>query len=125
LIWATWCQTARGCQFQLTQAADGGHCYLPEPNLIREAAKILGVGTELIGPCLDELVAGEGAVCEPVPASGDAEDGHVDYDFAELDELAHAVRTRGAGRRHTALTHRLNPVRQASQPERPAPGKDS
>jgi exodeoxyribonuclease V alpha subunit len=59
-----------GLQYTLSQAADDGHCYLPEPNLIREAAKILGVGTELIGPCLDELVAGEGAVREPVPASG-------------------------------------------------------
>jgi exodeoxyribonuclease V alpha subunit len=60
-----------GLQYTLSQASDdGGHCYLPEPNLIREAAKILGVGTELIGPRLDELVAGEGAVREPVPASG-------------------------------------------------------
>src|SRR5262249_57548416 len=58
-------------------AADDGHCYLPEPNLIGEAAKILGVGTELIGPCLDELVAGEGAVREPVPAAGDAAGGTV------------------------------------------------
>ena len=67
-----------GLRYTLSQAADdGGHCYLPEPNLIREAAKILGVGTELIRPCLDELVAGEGAVREPVPASGDAEDGTV------------------------------------------------
>jgi exodeoxyribonuclease V alpha subunit len=39
-----------GLQYTLSQAADDGHCYLPEPNLIREAAKILGVGTELIGP---------------------------------------------------------------------------
>ena len=100
------------------------------------------------------------------------EDEQVDYDFAELDELAHAyavtihrsqgseypavviplttsswmmlqrnllytgvtrakkliilagsrralaqaVRTRGAGRRHTALTHRLNPAGPGSQP---------
>jgi exodeoxyribonuclease V alpha subunit len=100
------------------------------------------------------------------------EDEQVDYDFAELDELAHAyavtihrsqgseysavviplttsswmmlqrnllytgitrakkliilagsrralaqaVRTRGAGRRHTALTHRLGPARHGSQP---------
>jgi exodeoxyribonuclease V alpha subunit len=100
------------------------------------------------------------------------EDEQVDYDFAELDELAHAyavtihrsqgseypavviplttsswmmlqrnllytgvtrakkliilagsrralaqaIRTRGAGRRHTALTHRLNPTRHGSQP---------
>ena len=30
--------------------------------------------------------------------------------------LAQAVRTRGAGRRHTALTHRLGPARHGSQP---------
>ena len=60
-----------GLQYTLSQAADDGHCYLPEPNLIREAAKILEVGRELIGPCLDELVADEGVVREPVPA-GDA-----------------------------------------------------
>jgi exodeoxyribonuclease V alpha subunit len=66
-----------GLQYTLSQAADDGHCYLPEPNLIREAAKILGVGTELIGPCLDELVAGEGAVREPVPAADDAGGGTV------------------------------------------------
>jgi exodeoxyribonuclease V alpha subunit len=61
-----------GLQYTLSQAADGGHCYLPEPNLIREAAKILQVGKELIGPCLEQLLAGEGAIREPVPASGDA-----------------------------------------------------
>ena len=61
-----------GLQYTLSQAADNGHCYLPEPNLIGEAAKILQVDRELIGPCLDELVADEGAVREPVPASDDA-----------------------------------------------------
>src|SRR2546423_351429 len=61
-----------GLQYTLSQAADDGHCYLPEPNLIREAAKILDVGRELIGPCLDELAADEGVVREPVPASDDA-----------------------------------------------------
>jgi exodeoxyribonuclease V alpha subunit len=60
-----------GLQYTLSQAADDGHCYLPEPNLISEAAKILEVGRELIGPCLDELAADEGVVREPVPA-GDA-----------------------------------------------------
>ncbi len=61
-----------GLQYTLSQAADNGHCYLPEPNLIGEAAKNLQVDRELIGPCLDELVADEGAVREPVPASDDA-----------------------------------------------------
>jgi exodeoxyribonuclease V alpha subunit len=34
--------------------------------------------------------------------------------------LAQAVRTRGAGRRHTALTHRLNPAGQAMPTQTPA-----
>jgi exodeoxyribonuclease V alpha subunit len=66
-----------GLQYTLSEAADDGPCYLPEPNLIRDAAKILQVGTELIGPCLDELVAAEGAVREPVPAGGNAPGGTV------------------------------------------------
>src|SRR6266496_4238349 len=66
-----------GLQYTLSRAADDGHCYLPEPNLIREAAKILEVGRELIGPCLDELAAGEGAVREPVPAGGNAPGGTI------------------------------------------------
>jgi exodeoxyribonuclease V alpha subunit len=60
-----------GLQYTLSQAADDGHCYLPEPNLISEATKILDVDRELIRPCLDELKADEGVVGEPVPASGD------------------------------------------------------
>ncbi len=60
-----------GLQYTLSQAADNGHCYLPEPDLIREAAKILEVDRELIGPCLDQLVADEGVVREPLSASGD------------------------------------------------------
>ena len=66
-----------GLQYTLSEAADDGHCYLPEPNLIREAAKILDVDRELIGPCLDELAAGEGVVREPVPAGDDATGGAV------------------------------------------------
>ena len=59
-----------GLQYTLSQAADNGHCYLPQPNLITDAAKILEVDRELIGPCLDELVAAEGAVRELVPGEG-------------------------------------------------------
>jgi exodeoxyribonuclease V alpha subunit len=60
-----------GLQYTLSQAADNGHCYLPEPDLTREAVKILQVDRELIDPCLDELVADEGVVRESVPASND------------------------------------------------------
>jgi exodeoxyribonuclease V alpha subunit len=55
-----------GLQYTLSEAADDGHCYLPEPNLITDAAKILDVPHELIGPCLSELAAEEGVVREPV-----------------------------------------------------------
>jgi exodeoxyribonuclease V alpha subunit len=59
-----------GLAYTLSEAADEGHCYLPVPNLIGDAAKILDVPAELIGPCLDELASTEGVVRETVPASG-------------------------------------------------------
>ena len=43
-----------GLQYTLSQAADNGHCYLPEPDLIRDAAKILEIDQQWIDPCLDE-----------------------------------------------------------------------
>ena len=67
-----------GLQYTLSEAADNGHCYLPEPDLIREARKILQVDQELIGPCLDALAAAEGVVREPLPASVDASRGTVE-----------------------------------------------
>ena len=57
-----------GLAYTLSEAADDGHCYLPAPNLIADAAKILDVPAELIAPCLDELAAAEGVVRETVPA---------------------------------------------------------
>jgi exodeoxyribonuclease V alpha subunit len=66
-----------GLQYTLSQAAENGHCYLPEPDLIREATKILQVDQELIGPCLDGLAAEEGVVREQLPASGDPTRGTV------------------------------------------------
>src|SRR5437667_92289 len=58
-----------GLAYTLSEAADDGHCYLPAPNLIADAAKILDVPAELIAPCLDELAAAEGVVRETVPAA--------------------------------------------------------
>jgi exodeoxyribonuclease V alpha subunit len=60
-----------GLQYTLSQAADDGHCYLPEPDLIRDAAKILELDQKLIGPCLDQLVVEEGVVREGVQTSRD------------------------------------------------------
>jgi exodeoxyribonuclease V alpha subunit len=66
-----------GLQYTLSQAADNGHCYLPEPDLIRDAAKILEIDQQWIDPCLDELAAEEGVVREPVPARADVSSGSV------------------------------------------------
>jgi len=57
-----------GLAFTLSEAADDGHCYLPAPNLVADAAKILEVPAELITPCLDELGAAEAVIREEVPA---------------------------------------------------------
>jgi exodeoxyribonuclease V alpha subunit len=58
-----------GLAYTLSEAADDGHCYLPAPNLIADAAKILDVPTEMIAPCLDELAAAEGVIREELPGS--------------------------------------------------------
>ena len=39
-----------GLAYTLSEAADDGHCYLPAPNLIADAAKILDVPADLITP---------------------------------------------------------------------------
>jgi exodeoxyribonuclease V alpha subunit len=64
-----------GLAYTLSEAADEGHCYLPAPNLMADAAKILEVPAELITPCLDELAAAEGVIRETVPATGPAGSG--------------------------------------------------
>ena len=55
-----------GIQYTLSEAADNGHCYLPEPNLLTDAAQILGVPADLVRACLAELAAAEGVIREPV-----------------------------------------------------------
>ncbi len=59
-----------GLQHTLSEAADDGHCFLPARSLIADAAKILDVGRDLVGPCLDELAAADGVVRETVLAGG-------------------------------------------------------
>jgi exodeoxyribonuclease V alpha subunit len=58
-----------GLQFALSEASDDGHCYLPEAELITRAAGLLGVDGGLASRCLEELVAEEGVVAEPLPAA--------------------------------------------------------
>ena len=50
-----------GLAYTLSEAADDGHCYLPEPNLVTDAAKILEVPADMIAPRLDAGLAAEGA----------------------------------------------------------------
>ncbi|WP_327003603.1 ATP-dependent RecD-like DNA helicase [Dactylosporangium sp. NBC_01737] len=56
-----------GLQYTLSEATDSGHCYLPQEQLIADAAKILDVPGVLVGTCLDALVAEEGVVRERLP----------------------------------------------------------
>jgi len=64
-----------GLAYTLSEAADNGHCYLPEDQLVKEAVKILEVEAELIPPCLAALADAEGAVREDLPrAPGEEND---------------------------------------------------
>jgi exodeoxyribonuclease V alpha subunit len=58
-----------GLQFALSEASEDGHCYLPEAELVTNATGLLGVEVELAGRCLEELVAEEGVIAEPLPAA--------------------------------------------------------
>ncbi|MBN6037072.1 ATP-dependent RecD-like DNA helicase [Amycolatopsis sp. 195334CR] len=60
-----------GLQFTLSEATGGGHCYLPDTELIAEAIKILQVDTGLVIDCLAELVDEEGVVREELPDGDD------------------------------------------------------
>jgi exodeoxyribonuclease V alpha subunit len=74
-----------GIRYTLSEAAEQGHCYLPEPNLITDAAEILSlpptsasaqppesassvpVSPELVRTCLADLAVDDGVVREEVP----------------------------------------------------------
>lgn len=56
-----------GLQYTLSEAADNGHCYLPQDRLVEDAVTILDVPPDLTRTCLDELAAEEGVVREEMP----------------------------------------------------------
>jgi exodeoxyribonuclease V alpha subunit len=58
-----------GLQFALSQAAEDGHCYLPETELVAKATGLLEVEGELARRCLEELVQEEGVAAEPLPTA--------------------------------------------------------
>ncbi|GGM10753.1 MULTISPECIES: SF1B family DNA helicase RecD2 [Micromonospora] len=57
-----------GLAYTLSEATDDGHCYLPVPQLIADAVKILEVPAELVTACLDDLADTDGVVRETLPA---------------------------------------------------------
>jgi exodeoxyribonuclease V alpha subunit len=61
-----------GLAYTLSEAADDGHCYLPEHLLIADATKILGVPEGLIEPQIPDLAAEELAVRDELPVLGAA-----------------------------------------------------
>ena len=60
-----------GLAYTLSEAADDGHCYLPEPRLVADAAKILGVPAAR-SPRWSPTSGEEGAVIDTVPVPGAA-----------------------------------------------------
>jgi exodeoxyribonuclease V alpha subunit len=58
-----------GLQFALSQAAEDGHCYLPETELVAKATGLLEVEDGLTSRCLEELIQEEGVVAEPLPTA--------------------------------------------------------
>jgi exodeoxyribonuclease V alpha subunit len=62
-----------GLQYTLNEAAEAGHCFLPQPNLVGDAVKILEVPAALVTECLEDLVATEGVVREQIPGPASAD----------------------------------------------------
>ncbi|HEX3516879.1 MAG TPA: ATP-dependent RecD-like DNA helicase [Trebonia sp.] len=63
-----------GLAHTLSEAADDGHCYLPEHMLVAEAVKILAVPAGQIAPLVPDLAVEELAVREQVPVHSAMED---------------------------------------------------
>ena len=59
-----------GLAHTLSEAADDGHCYLPEHLLVTEAAKILAVPAAQVTPLIPDLAADELAVRDEIPVPG-------------------------------------------------------
>ncbi|WP_428962335.1 SF1B family DNA helicase RecD2 [Micromonospora fluostatini] len=74
-----------GLAYTLSEATDDGHCYLPVPQLVADAVKILDVPGDLVTTCLDALAAEEGVVRETLP--GDAVGGRTGTDGGPVDAV--------------------------------------
>jgi exodeoxyribonuclease V alpha subunit len=64
-----------GLQYTLSVASEEGHCFLPEPDLVAQAAAILGLAAEQVELCVEELVREGGVVRETLQgAEGNSEE---------------------------------------------------
>ncbi|HEX2145566.1 MAG TPA: ATP-dependent RecD-like DNA helicase [Glycomyces sp.] len=56
-------------QYTLSQASDGGHCFLPAPNLVADTVELLGLESGPIAKALDELSqSAEHVIADEIPA---------------------------------------------------------
>jgi exodeoxyribonuclease V alpha subunit len=90
-----------GLAHTLSEAADDGHCYLPEHLLVSDAAKILDVPAAQVEPLTAELDADDLAVHDQVPVPGGA--GAEPVNAVYLPPFFHSERSAAA-----ALTRLLN-----------------
>ncbi len=78
-----------GLAHTLSEAADDGHCFLPEHLLVTEAAKILGVPANQITPLIPDLATDELAVRDEIPVPRAAE-ARAAEDNAAVDDASAA-----------------------------------
>jgi exodeoxyribonuclease V alpha subunit len=83
-----------GLAYTLSEAADDGHCYLPEHVLVADATKILGVSETLIAPLVPDLASEELAVRDEVPVPGAAAAGQLQVVY--LPPFYHSERSLAA-----------------------------
>src|SRR5215469_547876 len=80
-----------GLAHTLSEAADDGHCYLPEHLLVAEGTKILGVPEDKVAAQIPDLAAEELAVCDKVP--GGQDDGDEVTEAVYLPPFFHSERS--------------------------------
>ena len=87
-----------GLAYTLSEAADDGHCYLPEDALVADAAKILDVPVDQIAPLIPDLATEDLAVRDEVPVPGAAAAGPLQAIY--LPPFFHSERSLASGLCH-------------------------
>ena len=100
-----------GLAYTLSEAADDGHCYLPEHKLVTEAAKILAVPAAQVEPLLPDLAEDGLAVCDEVPAPEAEAEAAAPVRAVYLPPFFHSERSVASAltRLHSSSADRLKP----------------